>query len=259
MTNAGDASTYLFASEPFTLSSATSVMFVLMDGDDSSTGEFGVRLIGSGSGTELVDINATTTLRAVHGAYNTEAVDVIAGDDFSSPIAGNVAFGTRTEPAIVDDGELNLNVTPAGNPGVFLAEEQADLDKGGRYTLYLNGLPGQLTGVIIKDTPRQLATHARLRIYQAAARFGSLDFYLVSADSDISLVSPYLSSFAYTGSTGYFSVVPDSYDIIYTMPGTKTIVAGPLRRNLEAQQIYDVVTVDTAQTDRANILFLSEF
>lgn len=168
----------------------------------------------------------------------------------------DVSFGHTAQT--VADVDLYLNITPADYAGMFLAEEQIDLASGARYGLYLNGLPGQLSAVLLRDQTRRLALYARLRLYQAASRFGSLDAYLVAAGSDIALLSPYLSSLAYTGSTSYASIVPGTYEVYFTMPGTKTIVAGPLHADLEAGNLYDVVAVDTAQTDVADVLYFQE-
>ena len=258
VTNAGDPSNYLFASEPFILASALSVSFVVMEPDDSGNTSFVVRVLGSGTGTELIDINATSTMRVVHAADNTGALDVIIGDQFAMPFLSGIEFGDRSAPNEIASGNLNLNITPAGNPGSFFAEEEISLLKGERYSLYLTGLPGQLVGFLLRDTARRVSTHALLRVYQGAARLNTLDFYLVPSGSDIALLSPSLPSLVYTGATGYQLVTPDIYDLVFTLPGSKTVVAGPLRQDLSALGIYDAVTTDTSQTDIADLLFFKD-
>ncbi len=170
----------------------------------------------------------------------------------------DIEFGVRSAENSVVSGNLNLNITPAGNPGSFLAEESITITNGARYSLYLTGLPGQLVGFLLRDGARRLSTHALLRVYQGAARLNTLDFYLISTGSDIALLSPSLSSIVYTGTTGYQSVTPDIYDLVFTLPGSKTIVAGPLRQDLSALGIYDAVTTDTSQTDIADLLFYED-
>ncbi len=258
VTDAGDPDNYLFASEPFTLASALSISFVVMEPDDSGDPSLVVRVLGSGTGTELIDINATSTMRVVHAADNTGALDVIIGDQFATPFLSGIEFGDRSVPNEVASGNLNLNITPAGNPGSFLAEEEINLLKGERYSLYLTGLPGQLVGFLLRDTARRLSTHALLRVYQGAARLNTLDFYLVPTGSDIALLSPSLPSLPYTAVTGYQLVTPDVYDLVFTLPGSKTIVAGPLLQDLSALRIYDAVTTDTSQTDTADLLFFKD-
>ena len=258
VTNAGDPDNYLFASEPFTLASALSVSFVVMEPDDSGNTSLVVRVLGSGTGTELIDINASSTMRVVHAADNTGALDVIIGDQFATPFLSGIEFGDRSAPNEIASGNLNLNITPVGNPGSFLAEEEISMLKGARYSLYLTGLPGQLVGFLLRDTARRVSTHALLRVYQGAARLNTLDFYLVPPGSDIALLSPSLPSLPYTAVTGYQLVTPDIYDLVFTLPGSKTIVAGPLRQELSALGIYDAVTTDTTQTDIASLLFFKE-
>lgn len=258
VTSVGAPDNFLFASEPFALAGALSVAFVVMSADESGTSDYDVRVLGSGTGAELVDINAISTMRVVHGANNTGALDVIVGDQFSTPFASGIAFGDRSAPAEIASGNLSLNITPAGNPGSFLAEEEISLLKDERYSLYLTGLPGQLVGFLLGDSARRLSTHALLRVYQGAARLDTLDFYLVPTGSDIALLSPSVPSLAYTGATGFQLVTPGIYDLVFTLPGTKTIVAGPLRQDLNALGIYDGVTTDSAQTDIADLLFFSD-
>lgn len=258
VTDSGMPSDFLFASEAFSLTSARSVAVVVMDGDDSSTGSFSVRLLGEGTGTELIDINAVSTMRVVHAALNTDELDLVVGDQFASPLFSGLTFGERSVPAIIISGEQNLNITPAGNPGSFLAEETINITKGNGHTFYLTGLPGQLDGILLRDGTRRLSTHAFLRSYQGAIRQGSIDLYLVAEGSDISLLSPNLASLPYTGATGYQPVVPGTYELVLTLPGTKTIIAEALSVDLKSFGIYDVVVADTVQTDRAQILFYAD-
>ncbi len=255
VTDRGLTSPYLFASQVFTLTGATDVSIVLMNGDDSHTRPFSVRLFGTGIDTELLEMSATATLSAVHAANNTDALDIIAGDEFADPLFSGLEFGTHSGEVSMQPDEINLNITPAGNPGSFLAEETVQLSDSQRYTLYLSGLPGQLDGVLATAGSRRLATHAKFRYYQGAARFSAVDLYVVPAASDISLLSPLLSSVPYTGMSGYLSLEPDMYDIVLTWPGTKTVVAGPLRVDLAARGVYETISADSQQTDVVQLLY----
>ena len=111
---------------------------------------------------------------------------------------------------------------------------------------------------MLTDQTRRLSTHAFLRLYQGSERVALVDFYLVPSGSDIALLSPTISSLGYTGSSGYQQVVPDTYDLIYTLPGTKTLVSGPLRADLNARGIYDAITADSIQTDVTQLLFFAD-
>ncbi|WP_156762876.1 hypothetical protein [Woeseia oceani] len=177
------------------------------------------------------------------------------GDEFADPLFSGLEFGTHSGEVSMQPDEINLNITPAGNPGSFLAEETVQLSDSQRYTLYLSGLPGQLDGVLATAGSRRLATHAKFRYYQGAARFSAVDLYVVPAASDISLLSPLLSSVPYTGMSGYLSLEPDMYDIVLTWPGTKTVVAGPLRVDLAARGVYETISADSQQTDVAQLLY----
>ncbi|MEL7537206.1 MAG: DUF4397 domain-containing protein [Pseudomonadota bacterium] len=258
ITPAGDPATFLYASDAFGAPAAISLAVTLFDSTDPELSAYSVRLLGAGTATELIDLNAGSTLDVVHAAFNTDPVDIVLEDGFATPIVPGLVFAARSSPVELDVGERNLNITPAGDPGVFLTEEQVQISDNQRHTLYLTGLPGLLDGVLVTGSGRRLSTHARLRIYQGAARFASVDLYLAPRDGDIALLSASVPSLPYTGVTDYLTVEPDAYDIYYTEPGTKTVIAGPLPVDLEASGRYDLVTTDTAQTSLVDILFFED-
>ena len=91
VTPVGDPGTFLFASDPFAISAATSTLFTLMDDGGFTTADFAVRAIGTG--TELTDINASAAISATHLALGTGPLDVYDSSDFSAPLFDDLAFG----------------------------------------------------------------------------------------------------------------------------------------------------------------------
>ena len=112
VTSAGDPANYLFASDPFSLGSAVSVSVVIMDPGESETSNLVVRLLGSGTSTELVDINAQSQMRVIHAADNTGPLDVILGDEFAAPFFSTLNFGDRSALGDIPPGSVDLNITP---------------------------------------------------------------------------------------------------------------------------------------------------
>ncbi len=253
-----DPSTILFASDPIEVVAATSNLFVVMDDGGITTADFSVRWIGTSLGLELLDIAVEPRISALHTAFGSGDVDIIIGDDFSAPLISQLAYTDSTDDRIVDDGTININVTPAGNPGVFLAEKETEIDPGSYNRLYLAGLPGDMQLVVIEEDRRRLATHARVQIFQGAARFQTLDVYLVKTDVDIALISPSYSSLLFGTGTAYTALEADSYNLVLTEPGTKNVIGGPLLVEFELGRNYGIVITDADDITAADALIYDQ-
>jgi hypothetical protein len=202
LTPVGDPSTILFATDPISVAAASSNLFAVMDDGGMSSADYAVRWIGGGVGFELFDINLRSEVSVVHAALGSGPIDVVVGGDFANPLVAGLGFTEYSLSATVDAGTLNVNVTPADNPGVFLAERAFNAAQGSINRMYIVGLPGDLQAVLFSEDRRALSTHARLQVFHGATRFSAVDLYIVSTDVDISLIGPSYSSFIYGTSTG---------------------------------------------------------
>jgi hypothetical protein len=247
-----DPDTILFASGKIALPSATSNLFVIMDSAGLTTGNFSVRWVGAGQ--ELTDIFVEPELEVLHGAYGTGTVDVVVGDDFAEPFAAAVDYSELAESTELDKESAYLTITPAGNPGVFLAQKEIDLVPDSFNRLLLMGLPGSMQAVLFRHDQRRLATHARVQIFQAAARFQTMDIYLVSQDVDITLAAATYPRALFGSGSGYVPRAPDASKIVLTEPGTKNIIGGPFSIELEAGRNYGIAIVDAPDITTADIL-----
>ena len=258
LTPPGDPETILFASDPLSVFAATSNLFVVMDDGGETAADFTVRWIGTSLGTELFDINLEPEVSVVHAALGTDAIDVLSGGTDDAPLATDLPFQSVSAPVAVEDGVLNVNVTPAANPGVFLAEQAFSLASGSINRLYFVGPPGFNNVVLLRLNERVLATHARLQLFQAASRFSTVDIYLVDTDVDIALIGPNFGSIIYGTGTSMLDFDPGDYNLVVTEPGTKTIVSGPTPLSLEAGSRTGIVLLDSANLNAVDILLIDE-
>lgn len=254
----GDPGTILFASDAITLTAATRHLVAVMDGAGLTTGEFSVRWIGTSLGEELTDLFLQSEISVVHAAFGTDPVDVVIGDDFANPIISGLAFPVLSPSTAIDDGAVNVIVTPAGDPGAFLAQKEIDIEQGTYNRLFLVGLPGLLQTVMLSHDRRRLATHARVQLFQGAARFQSMDIYLVADDVDITLTGATYPSALFGSGTGYTAAEAQTYNLVLTRPGTKNIIGGPFRLELELGRNYSIVIVDAQDITAADILFFDD-
>ena len=256
VTPAGDPNTLLFASDPFAISAATSTLVTLIDDGGFTTADFSVRLIGSG--TELTDINTTAVVSATHLARGTDALDVYDSSDFSMPLFDNLEFEALSEEIEVEEGTLDLAITPADNLGVFLSQISLTAFNGTYTRLYFIGLPGDLQVISRRYDRSTLATHARLQMFQAASRFQTVDLYVVDTDVDIQLIGPSYSNILFGSGFSYNIFEADAYNIYVTEPDTKNVIAGPLRVDLEEGRNYSLHVLDSQNLSATELIFFEE-
>ncbi len=254
MTPAGDPSTILFASDPIEIFAATSNLFVVLDDGGETTAEFSVRWIGTGLGTELLDLNLAAELSVYHSAFGTDDVDVVASNGLASPLVQGLSFGNESERVGIDEDVLNITVTPSGNPGVFLTQRQFAIQKGSYNRVFLVGLPGDMQAVRLGYDRRQVATLARVQFFQSAARFTTLDAYIVDKDTDITLIAPTYSSLLYGSGVDFNPFEPGEYIIVITESGTKNVIGGPIAADLTAGNNYLVVVADSENISAVDVV-----
>jgi len=256
VTPAGDPNTLLFASDPFPISAATSTLVTLIDDGGFTTADFSVELIGSG--TELTDINTSAVISATHLARGTDTLDVYDSSDFSTPLFDNLEFEALSEEIDVEEGTLDLAVTPADNLGVFLSQLSLTAFNGTYTRLYFIGLPGDLQVISRRYDRSTLATHARLQMFQAASRFQTVDLYVVDTDVDIQLIGPSYSNILFGSGFSYNIFEADAYNIYVTEPDTKNVIAGPLRVDLQEGRNYSLHVLDSQNLSATDLIFFEE-
>lgn len=258
LTAVGDPSTVYFTSEAFPIDAQTRVGFAIRDGAGAGTSTLVVNEFRDRSAT-LLDRNVTTELRIAHVAQLGGNVDVYVGGNFATPFAPNLGFAEMSPYGQVDGTrliDLDVDVTPAGNPSAFLSREEIDLVKGERATFFILGSTAGLDGVKSVDAFRRLATHAQVRLINGAST--SLDFYVVPRGSNIATLSP-TANVASRQSSGLRQFAPGTYDIVLTKPGTSIAVFGPDTVILEANGIYTIAATDTGEATSASVELLDDF
>lgn len=258
LTAVGDPSTVLFTSGNFTLDSRTRVAFAIRDGAGTGTSPIVVTVFRERSGT-LVERFAPTELRVAQVAPFTGNVDVFVGGDFAAPFAADLGFTEVSAYKEVERAQivdLDVDATPAGNPGVFLTREQIDLVAGERSTFFLLGGLADLDGLRSTDTVRRLATFAQLRLVNGAG--AELDFFVVPRGSNIQTLSPTVS-LSTRQSAGFRPFAPDDYDIVLTKRASTTALFGPQPVELRSGGVYTVVATNTGEVTSVSVELLDDF
>ncbi|MDJ0749556.1 MAG: hypothetical protein QNJ11_08725 [Woeseiaceae bacterium] len=259
LTTVGDPSDALFTSEDVELFRQTSVAFAFIEAPLSATNPIEVTMFRD-LGGKLLDRRSETELRAAHTSTIIGAVDIYAEGDFSVPLFSDLAVNQVTDylvvdPAAIDD--LQLDITPAGNPSGLVAREIIRLDEGDRYTFYMiDESINSVDGLTVQDRFRRLFHYAELRLINS---FGAdLDFYVVPAGDNIFTSTP-LATLS-VGTAGSLLVLePGTYDVVLARRGTDIFVFGPEEVRLDGSGAYTLVSVATADTTTADVILLDDF
>jgi hypothetical protein len=83
-----------------------------------------------------------------------------------------------------------------------------------------------------------------LRIINASPALGSADVYVVAPGTDLTTLSPTVTSLAVQSASGYTTLTPGTYEVYFTAPGQKFafIDSGP--QTWSAGQVRTVVGLD---------------
>jgi hypothetical protein len=249
----------VYTSETFTLQKQTRVAFAILDGTEDGTSTVKVSRFRD-QGGDLLDRRVQTELRLTHVAPAAGDVDVFAQEDYTQPFVGGLTFKQTSPYQVVDSSllsDLELDVTPAGNPGVLLTREQTSLVKGTRATFFLvASSTGNLDGLKVQDQFRRLAPYAELRLVNSAGK--SLDFYVIPHGNNVYTSTP--TDTLSSGSSGTVHLMdPGSYDVVMADAGTDTYIFGPLDVELSGNGIYTIVATATGDAAHADAVLLDDF
>lgn len=241
-----DPGMILYQSGPVTYSARISYVQAIFDADASITGNISVRSISTlGLSSELPDANTMPTLRTLHAAFGTENIDIYRDNDFTTAIFSNLAFGETTLDLEVPDGAVDYTYTAVGNPGAIINDLNQLIPAGRRVSAFLIGMQGGESRITLTDDRRSVETHAKLRLIQAAANFDTMDLYLVDAGTDIADVDPLAANLTFAFVSDFGPTIPGNYDLILTLPGEKTLIAGPIPLDLVNGDVVELLIIDT--------------
>ena len=184
VTAAGNRTNVLLRSGAFGLGAPESTAFVITPLGGEGLTPISVVGINSGGGV-LTHADAPAAVRVINGAADGAPRDVAFGGEFNPPLFSAAPFAVPTTYAQRAPGtEVQVNVTPAGNPGVLEVDQKVNLTATRKHTLLINGPTGTLTLAYTTDDDRRLVKGAQLRSYNAASQFTALDFLVIPADVD---------------------------------------------------------------------------
>jgi hypothetical protein len=257
LTTAGNAADVLLSSATFTLAAGSTTSFVVAAESGETNAPLSV-LASQASAIALYDRNATSAIRVINGATDGAPRDVAIDGQFAPPLFPAAPFAAETGFLPVTGGEHTVNVTPVGNPGALELNQSISPAAPQLYTLIFSGDAGALTHAIVPESARRLARDAKLRFFNVARQFTTLDIFLVNQGVDISQAAP-LTAIGTPGASSTVTLPPGTYDIVMRQTGTANVVAGPQSVTVAAGGIYSVLAINGPDTATATIVLLDDF
>ena len=257
-TEAGDPSAVVFTSGTIEPDARSAFIISIFDGDANDLGDVSVRFFSAAGGTlRIVDTNLPPTVRFFHASTALGTSDIYVGDPaVDPPVVTDHAFGEFTGDIPITAGANALTYTASGDTAVILFEEERTFAVGNHNHYYVIGETNALTAIAGVPDRRSVETFVKFTILHAAANHDLVDFYLVEADADIAEFSPAFFGVPFATGPLDLTLAEGSFDLYLTVPGEKTIIAGPVRVDAALGDVIDAIALDTVDPATADIVLI---
>jgi hypothetical protein len=258
VTAAGDPSNVLLKSSGFTLDAGRSISFSIAPEAGASNQPFTVVAFGDVS-NPFINASAPASLRIINASADQAPRDVAIDSQFSPPQFPAVPFPTVTPYGNIPSGvDVQVNVTPAGNPGTLEVDTTQKFSPTSLYTMIVGGDPGALSYAMLLDDNRRFTQYGTLRFYSGATQIPSILFYLIPPGGDVELATP-LASITAPGGGDQLPVPPGTYELWMKGLDPLVVVAGPIPITINAGGIYGVLATNNASGVSADVKLLDDF
>lgn len=176
---------------------------------------------------DLFDVNTGADLRVVHNSPDAPAVDVVVDDAFGSPAVSGLEFTQFTPFLELPAEAYNFKVVDTATQTVEAINLDTTLDAGTAYTVIANDVLANITGLVLIDDNRRVATAAKLRIVHGSPTAGTVDIYLLASGElpGDAGVTPTFADVPFAAETGFVDVPAGTYDVYVTPANDPAMLA----------------------------------
>lgn len=248
LTPHNDPATITFKSKRFDTFAQTRITIAIFDPDPTVPGNVAVSLLtASGASSTLPDSRFPSQVRMLHAAFGTPNFDGYVEGDFANVVYPDVGFKEQTPYADVDTTPATFTVTPVGNPGATIHEDEVPVPAGSRNTVAIAGQAGSEIFLRLADNARPLETYPVIRIFNSSVNNDALDIYMVEPGTDLEdVVIPQIPGLIALAQTNFRRAPEGMVELTATLFGEKTPVSTPIVLDLANGDRVDVVVFDTA-------------
>jgi Domain of unknown function (DUF4397) len=183
-----------------------------------------------------------TRLRVMNAVVDEPSLDVLVDGNTTS---SNLAYGTSTGYQSVSSGSRHLQIEPSGS-STTLVDQMITFNSGTDTTILAANFSFSLSTVVLSDdNSAPTSGKVKMRFVNAAPDLGPADVYIVSPGTDITTLSPSISSLGFGSASEYQNMTAANYEIISTVATQKIpqIDSGSL--SLAAGQIRTFVSLNS--------------
>ncbi len=182
--------------------------------------------------------SSSTKFRVINASPGESNFDVSLD---SKVVATNIAYGAATSYLTTGSGshQFQLNLTGSTNS---LLSRSASFAANTQTTVLATDYPAQIAAIsLLDDTTTPTTGNFRLRLINAAPSAGAVDAYVVAPSTDVTGVSPTVTSITFEAQSIYQSLAAGNFEVIFTQAGTKNVLAVSGSSALATGKIYSVV------------------
>jgi Domain of unknown function (DUF4397) len=179
-------------------------------------------------------------VRVMNASPDESALDfTVAG----KAVGTGVAYGTASNYVSVSSGSQQVQIEAPGSTTPLISP-MVSLPSGNS-TLIAANFSSSLTAVVLTDDDTAPTSgNIKLRLLNVSPSLGTADVYVVAPGTNLSTVSPTVSSLAFERASSYLSLTAGTYEVFFTLPGSKfpSIDSSPL--TFTASQIRTVAAIN---------------
>ena len=165
---------------------------------------------GGGAQSEMRFLNASPDLGTVNVLLDTATV------------ASSIGYATATDYFAVKSGSRHLQVEPVGTT-TNVIDQNVNISDSSQTTVIAANFAANIGTIVLTDsTTAPTSGDAQIRVVNASPSLsGGADIYIVTPGTDLSTVQPVAGGLAFESATGYTSETAGTYEIFFTVPGSK--------------------------------------
>lgn len=257
LTEAGNRANILLRSDPFSLGGTQNIFLLIADGANQDLAAMTLT-IAEGAAIDIVDRDVQSGIRVINAVSDRSDIDVGIDLALTPPLIPALPFGTVSSQTLIPSGDQQLDVTPAGDPGVLEIEQDFTIDKGQAATWFISGVPGMLNANFLADDFRVIPGESKLRVFNGSPLNATVQVFVVPPGANLDTTPP-TATLANSAASSNIRLAPGSYELTVRDSVDLTVLAGPLPITIGSDGYYGILLSDALSGSGVDVSYLYDF
>lgn len=242
----------IFESDDMTINVRSRRLFILDNAPPPNDANLSAFMVTDTSSQALPNQSADAAFRIVNAVADLGAMDIMTIDPSGPTIvsSGSLAFPTVTSFLPIDPGFVSIDAVSVAPEPEAAITSTVSFNEETFYTVVVAGL-GSADDLFIRATEsaqRTIATEANIQFVNTHRTdddedLDRVDLYLLEIGDSLDDVPPAFSQVGFLDSENLTSGT-DTFDLVVTLAGTQSIIAGPTRLTVAAGESYLILAAD---------------